>query len=59
LHFFIKKKEVNYILDSVEFIGKYGWMFLPHYIYDIEHGGWTNIDENKVNHRLGDFIFTA
>jgi predicted transcriptional regulator len=32
-------------------------MFLPHYTSDIEHGGWTNLDEHKVKHSLGDIIF--
>lgn len=46
IHFFISKKEINYILDAIEFISKYGWLFLPHYKFEATEGVWHNIDEH-------------
>ncbi len=30
-NYFIQDEEVEYILSAIEFVAKYGWMFLPHY----------------------------
>jgi len=29
--YFFTDEDVKYILDAIEFISNYGWMFLPHY----------------------------
>lgn len=56
IHYFMPKKEMEYILNAIEFIGKYGWLFLPHYKYNAEEGVWSNIDEMPYKHRLGDIF---
>ena len=35
-HFFISMKEIDYILDAIEFISNYGWLMLPHYKFELE-----------------------
>ena len=34
--YFMGQEEIDYILDSIEFVGKYGWMFLPDYTFNKE-----------------------
>lgn len=29
--YFMNEEDINYILDAIEFVSNYGWMFLPHY----------------------------
>ena len=41
-NYFIGDDEINYILDAIEFIAKYGWMMLPHYSFDKKKGIWLN-----------------
>ena len=31
INYFIDAEEMDYILDALEFVSLYGWMFLPHY----------------------------
>jgi hypothetical protein len=50
-NFFLQEDEVEYILDAVEFISKFGWMFLPHYSFDPENGYWVNRDEKEIRVR--------
>ena len=46
-NYFISEEEVDYILDAIEFITQFGWMFLPHYKFDIDVGSWVNRDEHE------------
>lgn len=39
--------EVNYLMDAIEFVAKYGWMFLPQYTFDSDTGFWVNRDEKE------------
>ena len=59
IHFFVSKKEIDYMLDAIEFISKYGWLLLPHYKIDTHEGIWTNSDEAPYHHRLGDLFFNG
>lgn len=40
------------MLDAIEFISEYGWMFLPHYQFDKDKGTWVNRAEKESNIRL-------
>lgn len=32
--FFFTDEEIDYILNAIEFVAQYGWMFLPDYKFD-------------------------
>jgi len=34
--YFMSKDEIDYILKAIEFVGNYGWMYLPDYTFDKE-----------------------
>lgn len=46
-NYFIDDEEVNYILDAIQFIAEYGWMFLPNYSFDKTKGIWVNCYEKE------------
>ena len=46
-NYFATDEEVDYILDGVEFVARYGWMFLPFYEVD-KVGHWTNKNEGPA-----------
>ena len=48
VHYFLHEDELEYILEALEFIATYGWMFLPHYEFDQESGSWTNKDAKDI-----------
>lgn len=43
--YFFPDEMIQYIIDAIEFIAKYGWMMLPHYKFDQDVGNWINRDE--------------
>jgi hypothetical protein len=47
LPFFATAEEVDYIIDSIEFICRFGWMFLPNYKFDVDLGIWASRDEKE------------
>jgi hypothetical protein len=61
LPYFSSQPEVDYILDAIVFIGKYGWMFLPHYQFSIHTGIWSNRFEKEQNVRtwLGEVDYSS
>jgi hypothetical protein len=32
--FFLTDQDIEYVIEAIEFISEYGWMFLPHYKFD-------------------------
>lgn len=42
LSYFYTQEDVDYILNAVEFIGNFGWMFLPDYEFNIQKALWVN-----------------
>ena len=44
-NYYISLQEIDYILDALQFICNYGWLFLPHYKFDLDLGTWTNREE--------------
>ena len=51
LNFFLDDTEIDYILSAIEFVAKYGWMFLPHYQFESETGIWINREEKESRTR--------
>jgi len=47
--YFYDKYITDYILSAIEFVAKYGWMFLSHYAFKIESGVYyhRNTEEEK------------
>ena len=41
-------EDLNYIMDAIEFIGKYGSKFLKFYLFQPHSGSWTHINEEEV-----------
>ncbi|KAF1795533.1 Pyridoxal phosphate-dependent transferase [Phytophthora cactorum] len=41
--YFADEDEVEYILDSVNFVADHGWKFLPKYEYDPHNGAWRHV----------------
>ena len=50
-NYFVSNEEIDYILDAIEFISIFGWMFLPHYKFDVDIGNWVNRDEHEQKQR--------
>lgn len=51
LNFFLNEDEVDYIMDSIDFISNFGWMLLPQYQFEPESGYWVNRDEKEIQVR--------
>jgi hypothetical protein len=34
--YFMNKVEIDYVLSAIDFVGRYGWLFLPSYTFDKE-----------------------
>ena len=51
INYFLKEEVVDYILDAIEFVANYGWMFLPHYQFEAETGIWVNREEKEIQVR--------
>jgi len=47
LPYFATMEEVDYIIDCIEFVAKFGWMFLPNYNFDVEHGTCFSRDQKE------------
>ncbi len=45
LNYFIPDEEADFILQAIDFVSTFGWMFLPHYEFDFEKGVWWNKNE--------------
>ncbi len=42
LHYIMEENEVEFILQAIEFVAEYGFLFLDDYILDIESGKWKH-----------------
>ena len=59
--FFMTDKDIEYIIQAIEFISEFGWMFLPHYKFDMDLGYWINRDEVEQKQRswLGEIDYSS
>lgn len=44
LPYFASKEEIDYVVDAIEFVCKYGWMFLPNYKFDFDEDTFVSFD---------------
>lgn len=42
IHYIMDENEVDFICDAIEFISKYGYLFLSEYILDLKSGSWSH-----------------
>ncbi len=45
--FFYPQRFIDYIISSIEFVARYGWLFLQHYAFEIESGRYYHRNENE------------
>ena len=45
MHYVMDDLEVDYLLDAVDFVAKYGSVFLPLYDFDLYDGSWSKKDD--------------
>lgn len=52
LPYFASMEEIDYIIDCIEFVANFGWMFLPNYKFDVDLGIWVSRDEKEQQTRM-------
>lgn len=48
-------QEINYIIDAIEFVASFGWLFLSHYSYKIETGSYFHLKKPDLRVWLNDY----
>jgi selenocysteine lyase/cysteine desulfurase len=48
IHYLMSEDEVDFILDAIEFIAEYGYLFLSEYVLDVKTGNWYHKSYNKT-----------
>lgn len=58
--YFFNDEDVDYICHALEFVSRFGWMFLPNYEFEMKRGLWISKDETRfeTNTRINDIDFT-
>ena len=58
--YFFNDEDVDYICHALEFVSKFGWMFLANYDFEMKRGLWISKDEKRfeTNTRITDIDFT-
>jgi hypothetical protein len=52
LPYFLSDLEIDYIIGAIEFVAKFGWMFLPNYKFDVDLGIWVSREEKEQQQRI-------
>lgn len=52
LNYFLEDTELDYILNAIDFVANFGWMFLPHYQFEGDTGIWVNREEKESRVRV-------
>lgn len=55
LHYTMMEEEVEFLLDAVDFISKYGYLFLEEYEIDLMTGNWLNKNSIEQVDLIKDF----
>ncbi|KAL6047945.1 Aminotransferase, variant 2 [Balamuthia mandrillaris] len=50
-HYAMTEKEVQYVIDAVNFVAEHGWKFLSHYTFYPETGEWVHQHNKKFLER--------
>mmetsp|Transcript_1730 Transcript_1730/g.2173 ORF Transcript_1730/g.2173 Transcript_1730/m.2173 type:complete len:340 (-) Transcript_1730:506-1525(-) len=58
--YFMSQEEIDYILNSIEFVSKYGWLFLPDYTFDKEQAEfYCRVDtDHKERNWIGEINYS-
>lgn len=51
-NYFMSEEDIEYVLSAIEFVCKYGWMFLPSYKFDVDLGIWVHRTEQEQQTRV-------
>lgn len=51
-NYFQSDEDIEYVLSAIEFVCKYGWMFLPSYKFDVDLGIWVHRTESEQQTRV-------
>ena len=46
-NYFQAEEDIEYALKAIEFVAKFGWMFLPNYKFDVDVGIWVHRTEQE------------
>ena len=46
-NYFQSEEDIEYVLAAIEFVCKFGWMFLPSYKFDVDLGIWVHRTEQE------------
>jgi hypothetical protein len=55
LHYTMTEEDVDFILDAIEFISEYGYLFLEEYQIDLKSGSWDHINKIDQIDLISDF----
>jgi len=55
LHYLMMEDDVNFIIDAIEFIADYGYLYLQEYSLDIKTGDWRHNTHNCENIAVSQF----
>jgi selenocysteine lyase/cysteine desulfurase len=55
LHYTMTEEDVDFILDAIEFISEYGYLFLEEYQIDLKSGSWNHINSIDQIDLISDF----
>ena len=60
LPWFAEEKEIDFILDAVNFVANHGWKLMPQYIFNNETGEWKHHSNQVFKERkwLGNISYT-
>lgn len=48
LHYVMDDAEADYVIDAVDFVARYGYLFLALYEFDLKSGAWTHIQGKTI-----------
>jgi selenocysteine lyase/cysteine desulfurase len=55
LHYLMTLEDVDFIIDAIEFIANYGYLYLQEYSIDIKTGDWKHNTYNNENKTVTEF----
>ena len=59
LHYLMTEEDVDFILDAIEFIANYGYLYLQEYSIDINTGDWCHNTYSRENKAVSQFGIKA
>ena len=51
-NYFQTEEDMEYVLSALEFVCKFGWMFMPNYKFDVDLGIWVHRLESEQQQRV-------